>query len=87
VMDGYSELFGRLGRNPQSAALLALTGTIAILLVWNFVSNVDHPTLTGQSADRHPSNYRAFLSTLHRWRHAAFFCCALNFAHFAHLAR
>lgn len=39
-MAGYSELFGRLGRNPQSAALLALIGTIAILLVWNFVSNV-----------------------------------------------
>jgi hypothetical protein len=38
-MAGYSELFGRLGRNPQSAALLALAGTIlmtALLLGRSF---------------------------------------------------
>jgi hypothetical protein len=42
VMAGYSELFGRLGRNPQSAALLALVGTVlmTVLLLWAFVSNV-----------------------------------------------
>jgi hypothetical protein len=42
VMAGYSELFGRLGRNPQSAALLALVGTVLMtaLLLWVFVSNV-----------------------------------------------
>ena len=41
-MAGYSEFFGRLGRNPQSAALLALVGTMlmTVLWVWNFVSNV-----------------------------------------------
>jgi hypothetical protein len=38
VMAGYSELFGRLGRNPQSAALLALVGTMRMTCCWCGIS-------------------------------------------------